>query len=42
MTVRWCAERNGVMTAWCDWFDKTEQKGHAFMPPQLKAVSTEE
>lgn len=36
MTIRWCQERNGVMTAWCDWFDKSDQKGHGFMPNQLE------
>lgn len=42
MTVRWCQERNGVMTAWCDWFDKTDHKGHGFMPAQLKRVDLDD
>lgn len=42
MTVRWCAERNGVMTAYCDWFEKNEAKGHAFMPSQLKKTEDED
>lgn len=38
MTIRWCKDSDAGYTAWCDWFEGTEQRGHRFSSQQLVKV----
>jgi uncharacterized protein YodC (DUF2158 family) len=38
MTVRWCEDQYGTLTAFCDWFEGTKDKNGTYMPAQLRKV----
>jgi uncharacterized protein YodC (DUF2158 family) len=42
MTVAWCEEEHGVLTAYCQWFDGTKQLHGTFPPESLKKVDENE
>jgi len=42
MTVKWCEDQHGEMTALCQWFDGAKRSEETFAPETLKKVEDKE